>query len=236
LGRVAFLKEFDGFKKSLTSHKLDTKNDRKLAASIKQRSALLEKLEGFAKQAIETGDWTSQLVSVDMLAKETERFYNELISAPMPNGLSDEEQQQYMQLLSAQATPYQAKSTEAKAKVEQFWKNPSWQTALQKSWENADLRSVIVTEVNALREIAPQDQQAFLTDLTVVKKDTTVATNRPSLKEIQAARNQVHQNPFDKQALQALLELEKKSDNTAMTQYLQSRIENLAKSSEKGVL
>lgn len=236
LGRVAFLKEFDAFKKNVINHKLDTKNDRKLAASIKARAGLLEKVEGFAKQAIDAGDWTSQLVSVDLLAKESERFYNELISAPMPNGLTDEEQQQYMQLLSAQATPYQAKATEAKAKVDQFWKNPSWQSALKTTWENADLRSVTVTEVNALREIAPQDQQGFLADLVVVKKDTTMAANRPSLKEIQAARNQVHQNPFDKQALQALLELEKKSENTAMTQYLQTRIENLAKSSEKGVL
>ncbi len=236
LARVAFLKDFEAFKKGLVSHKLDTKNDRKLAASIKQRAGLLEKLEGFAKEAIETADWTSQLVSVDLLAKETERFYTELISAPMPNGLSDEEQQQYMQLLSAQATPYQAKATEAKAKVEQFWKNPSWQTALQKSWENTDLRSVIVTEVNALRGIAPQEYQTFLTDLTLVKKDVAAAANRPSLKEIQAARSQVHQNPFDKQALQELLDLEKKSDNTAMTQYLQTRIENLGKSSEKGVL
>jgi len=236
LGRVVFLKDFDAFKKNLINHKLDTKNDRKLAASIKARAGLLEKLEGFAKQAIDTGDWTSQLVSVDLLAKESERFYSELLSAPMPQGLSDEEQQQYMQLLSAQATPFQAKAVEAKAKTEQFWKNSNWQTALKNSWQQADLRSVIVTEVNALREIAPQEYQTFLADLVVVKKDTTVAANRPSLKEIQAARNQVHQNPFDKQALQALLELEKKAENTAMTQYLQSRIENLAKSSEKGVL
>ncbi|WP_413287515.1 tetratricopeptide repeat protein [Bdellovibrio sp. HCB337] len=236
LTRVAFLKDFAGFKKQLTDHKLDTKNDRKLAATMKARVALLEKLEGFAKQAIDAGDWTSQLVSVDLLAKESERFYSELLSAPVPQGLSDEEQQQYMQLLSAQATPFQAKSVEAKAKVEEFWKNSKWQPALKASWEQADLRSVIVTEVNALREIAPQEHQNTLADLVVTKKDTTVASQRPSLQEIQKARSLVNKNPFDKQALQALLDLEKKSENTAMTQYLQTRIENLAKSSEKGVL
>jgi len=236
LSRVAFLKDFDAFKKNLVNHKLDTKNDKKLAASIKARAGLLDKLEGFAKQAIEAGDWTSQLVSVDLLAKESERFYTELLSAPMPHGLSDEEQQQYMQLLSAQATPFQAKSVEAKAKVEQFWKNPNWQTALKNSWQQADLRSVLVTEINALKEIAPQEHQAMLAELVVTKKDTTVAAVRPSLKEIQAARSQVLQNPFDKQSLQALLELEKKSENTAMTQYLQTRIDNLGKSSEKGAL
>jgi hypothetical protein len=236
LTRLSYLRDFSGFKKSLVDHKLDTKNDRKLATSMKARVALLEKLEGFTKQAIETGDWTSQLVSLDLLAKETERFYTELLSAPVPNGLSDEEQQQYMQLLSAQATPFQAKSVAAKAKVDEFWKNPKWQTSLKTSWEQADLRSVMVTEVNALREIAPQEYQGMLAELVVTKKDTTVAGQRPSLQEIQKARSQVNQNPFDRQALQALLDLEKKSENSAMTQYLQTRIENLAKSSEKGVL
>lgn len=236
LVRVAFLKEFESFKANLLKHALDTKNDRKLAASIKARAALLDKLEVYAKQAIEAGDWTSQLVSVDLLAKESERFYSELLSAPMPQGLSDEEQQQYMQLLSAQATPFQAKSVEAKAKVAQFWQNANWQTALKGSWQQADLRSVIVTEVNALREIAPQDHQAFLADVVVAKKEGRLVASRPSLKEIQTARNQVLQNPFDKKALEALLDLEKKSENAAMTQYLQTRIESLAKSSEKGVL
>lgn len=236
LSRLGFLKDFENFKKTLVKHTLDTKNDRKLAASMKTRVALLEKLEGFAKQAIDSADWTSQLVTVDLLAKESERFYSEILSAPMPQGLSDEEQQQYMQLLSVQATPFQAKSVEAKSKVEQFWKNPNWQTALKNSWEQADLRSLIVTEVNALREIAPTEHQAMLTDLVVTKGETPLVASRPSLKELQEARFLVQKNPFDMQALQALLALEKKSENTAMTQYLQTRLENLKKSSEKGVL
>jgi hypothetical protein len=203
---------------------------------MKARVALLEKLENFTKQAIETGDWTSQLVSLDALAKESERFYSELLSAPIPPSLSDEEQQQYMQLLSAQATPFQAKSVEAKSKVEQFWKSSNWHSSLKASWQQADLRSIIVTEVNALREIAPSDYQTELAELVIVKKDSTAIAARPSLKELQMAMAQVQQNPFDKQALEALLELEKKSENSAMSQYLQTRIENLAKSSEKGVL
>jgi hypothetical protein len=235
LARSSFLRDFRIFKKTLVDHKLDTKNESKLAASLKARVALFEKLERLTKQAIETGDWTSQLVSLDTLAKESERFYSELLSAPMPQGLSDEEQQQYMQLLSAQATPYQARSLEAKSKVEEFWKSLNWQAPLKTSWQKAELRSLIVSEVNSLREIAPQEYQSALADF-VLNKNDTAATVRPSLKEIQTARNLVHGNPFDKQALQALLDLEIKSENPAMTQYLQTRIENLEKSSEKGVL
>jgi len=239
LTRVAFLKEFAEFKNKLVAHKLDTKSDRKLAASIKARVALLDKLEAYTKQAIESADFTSQLVSVDLLAKESERFYQELLSAPMPKGLSDEEQQQYMSMLSAQATPFQAKSTEAKSKVEQFWKSPTWNSALQTSWQQVDLRSLILVEVKALREIAPQEYQASLAGFSAEEMQKQQVA-RPSLQEIQTARNLVHQNPFDKQALQALLDLEKKSENTAMSQYLQTRIETLDKKSEgkseKGVL
>jgi tetratricopeptide (TPR) repeat protein len=237
LARVAFLKEFTEFKKQITKHKLDTKNDRKLANSIKVRAELLNKLERYTKQAITAADFTSQLVSLDLLAKESDRFYQELLSAPMPNGLNDQEQQQYMSMLSTQATPFQAKAMAAKSKVDEFWKNSNWSEALKTSWQQVGLRSLIQVEVNALREVAPQDVVAKLADFSVAETQKQQEA-RPSLQEIQNARNVVHQNPFDKQALQALLDLEKKSENTAMAQYLQNRIEGLDKpaAAGKGVL
>lgn len=236
LTRLSFLRDFKNFKTTLLAHKLDSKNDRKLAATIKSRVALLEKLERFTKQAIESGDWTSQLVSLETLAKESERFYADLLSAPMPAHLSEDEQQHYLQLLAAQATPFQAKALEAKSKVDQFWKSANWRTSLKRSWQQAELRSLIVSEVKVLRELAPAEFQADLTEMMAVKKEPLAPAARPSLKEIETARALVQKNPFDKQALEALLALEKKSENAAMAQYLQTRIENLALSSEQGVL
>lgn len=226
LSRLGFLKEFADFKTKLTGHKLDAKNDRKLAASIKARAELLDKLETYTKQAIDSADFTSQLVTLNLLAQESERFYNDLLSAPMPAGLTDEEQQQYMSMLSAQATPFQAKAVGAKSKVEEFWKNPNWSTALKASWQQVDLRNLILIEVKALREIAPETAKSqlagFSTDETARQQ-----VARPSIQEIQKARQLVNQNPFDKQALQSLLDLEKKTENMAMSQYLQNRIEGL---------
>lgn len=244
LSRMIFLKEFNTFKKPLAAQKLETKTDRKLAASIKARVTSLEKLEAFTKRAIEMGDWTSQLVSLDLLAKESERFYNELLSAPLPSGLSDEEQQQYLQLLSKQATPFQEKSLSARTKSEEFWKSSKWISSLKTSWEQVELRGLMITEVQALREIAPPEFQASLAEFVMTSQASSAASLRPSLQEVQKARNLVNQNPFNKKALQALLDLEKRSENTAMSQYLQTRIENLSKASadstdssiEKGVL
>ncbi|MGZ3804175.1 MAG: tetratricopeptide repeat protein [Pseudobdellovibrionaceae bacterium] len=237
LARVSFLKDFSALKTKLLAHKLETKNDRKLAASLKGRVDLLGKLENLTKQAIEAGDWTSQLVSLDCLAKESERFYSEILSAPVPSNLGEEEQQQYLQLLSAQARPFQSKSLEAKSKVEQFWKSANWQASLKTSWQQSALRNIILLEVKALQEIAPPEYQRDLAELSTDKKEiATMRAERPSLQELQMARNLVQENPLDKKALEALLELEKRSENSAMTQYLQTRLENLTKSSEKGVL
>lgn len=230
MARVAFLKEFEAFQGKLASHKLDSANDKKLAASIKARAALLDKLEAMTKSAIQEGDWTSQLVSIDLLAKESDRFYQELISAPMPQGLTAEEENEYLNLLSAQAAPFQTKAAEAKGKVEQFWKNSNWMPSLKASWEQRSLRSLIAVEVAALAKIAPSEYQGELASFDANKSEAVVAkTNRPSIQEVQAARSRVHQDPMNVAALKNLQTLEQKSDNVAMVQYLQTRIDNLNK-------
>lgn len=233
--RQGFLRDFAGLKTKITTHKLDTKNDRKLASSIKARADLLNKLEALTKQAIAAADFTSQLVALDLLGKESERFYNELMSAPLPEGLTDEEQQQYMSLLSAQATPFQAKAVATKMKVEEFWKGTHWVSSLKATWEQVELRNLILVEVKALREIAPESAKIALAEFSVEESNKQQA-EKPGIQEIQKARNLVNQSPFDKKALQSLLELEKKSENMAMSQYLQNRIEGLQKNSRQETL
>lgn len=224
LARQSFLKDFAGIKKQIAADKFDTANNNKLAASIKRRAALLLKAEGYAEKSIQGGDWTAQLVSIDLMARESERFYQELLSAPMPQGLTPEEEQEYLNLLSAQATPYQTKASEAKAKVGQFWQ-ADWSTPLTKSWEQKSIRKIIGIEIEALKEIAPQDQAAKLATF----KDEVSLAARPSIQEMQLARQKVFENPRDAKAIEALMLLEKKSDNLAMSEYLATRLERLNK-------
>ncbi len=227
MARIEFLKTFSGFKKKITGLKLETANDRKLAASIKSRAGALDELEKMTKQAIQSSDWTSQLVSLDLLAKESDRFYSELLSAPVPAGLSGEDEQQYLSLLSAQAAPYQTKAAAAKVKVDEFWKNPNWESALTHAWNEKSLRALIQVEIAALKETAPE-QTRNLASLEAEPATAEIAA-RPSTQLVQDARRKVYQKPFDKQALEDLLSVEKKSENTAMVQYLQTRLANLDK-------
>ncbi len=225
LQRQVFLKEFAAMKRPLVADKLDTKNQTKLAKSIKRRAALLNKAEDFVKRSIQSGDWTAQLVSIDLIARESERFYQDLLSAPTPAGLTPEEEQEYLQILSTQAMPYQTKAAEAKTKAGQFWQGTDWAAGLTASWRQKPIRKLITTEVDALKEIAPEDQRAKLDGF----KEETVLSERPSVKDIQAARQKVFDNPMDKTALEGLLSLERKSDNLAMSEYLSNRLERLNK-------
>ncbi len=226
LVRVAFLKKFNEQKNKVLSHKLDTANDRKLASSIKARAALLEQLEALTKEAIQNGDWTSQLVSLHFLAQESGRFYSDLMSAPVPAGLQGEEEMQYLNLLSAQAAPFQTKSAGAKAKADEFWKNATWEKSLEQAWGQIALRPALAVEVAALKEIAAADQQKVLNSLVI---EAPTAAVRPSLQLVQEARRKVYQNPFDAKAIEELLALEKKSENLAMVQYLQTRLQTMNK-------
>ncbi len=226
LARQSFLKDFAGIKKQVTADKFDTSSTNKLAASIKRRAALLVKAEGLAEKSIQSGDWTAQLVSIDLMAKEAERFYQDLLSAPMPQGLSPEEEQEYLNLLQAQATPYQTKAAEAKAKVAQFWQ-ADWVKPLQASWEQKPVRKIIGMELEALKEIAPPEQAAKLAEF----KDEVNLQARPSVQEMQLARQKVFENPKDAKALEELMVLERKSDNLAMSEYLATRLERLNKGS-----
>lgn len=230
MDRVVFLRSFAKLLKPLVADKLDTQSPAKLARSIKRRAALLDKVETAAKHSIQSGDWTSQLVSIDAVAKESERFYQDLMSAPSPQGLSPEEEQQYLNLLSAQASPFQTKAAEAKTKVSQFWQ-ADWLKPLLASWERVNLRKVIQTEVDALKAIAPEDQIA---KFDAFKDEIPTLANQPTTKELQSARQRVYANPLDATAIEDLLNLERQSKNTAMSEYLATRLIKLK--TNKGTL
>lgn len=225
--RDVFLSELAQIEQKITQHNLDTNSDKKLVASIKARKSLLTQVEEAAKKAIETTDWSSQLIALNMLSKQSERFYNDIISAPLPKGLSPEEESQYLSLLSAQAMPYKNKAIEAAQKVDEFWKTPNWKSEYQKSLTNLGTRRLIENEMAAISKIATPAVQTELKSMMTVAP-VTVAT-KPSIDEIKKTRQLVYNDPNNAASLMALRDLEKRSQNRAMVSYLENRIESLKK-------
>lgn len=230
LMRQDFLVQLETMRKKITQHQLNTKSDQQLGRSIQQRAALLKQLEDLANQAIRSKDWTSQLLAIHLFSEESGRFYNDILSAPLPQGMSEADQQAYMTVLSTQATPFQTKATESKKKVDEFWQDQNWEQALKKNLEQADLRQMMLAEVSLLKGIAPEAQKQILGALTTAPQNEM---EKPSLQALQEVKQKVIADPLNKNNLQDLLSLEQKSNNTAMVGYLQSRMNSLEQKETK---
>jgi hypothetical protein len=226
--RSVTLKDLSNLTDKIANHQLDSTNDKKLVATIKARKALLDQVELLAKNAIESSDWSTQLISLNLLSKQSERFYNDVISAPIPKGLNPEEESQYLSLLSAQAMPYKNKAVEAQIKVDEFWKTPNWKSEFQKSLAKKQTQRLIEMEMTAVSKIADTATQVELQAMIANAKQTTKAV-KPSVDEVKKTRQMVYTDPLNAQALNALLDLEKRSENKAMVSYLENRIESLKK-------
>ncbi len=227
LTRVVVLDELAGQQAKFAAHKVDGSNQKKLAATLKARIAMIEALEKTAGRAVESGDWTAQLLALDTLAKESERFYSEILSLPMPTGLSPEDEQQYLSLLSQQAAPYQVKAQDVKKKVDEFWSNKTAVESLEKSLvaSTGSLRSLVVREIKTLAVAAPDSVKPQLEALAA--RPEANADVRPNLAQIEQARQAVREAPLSRERLEALLTLERQAGRVGMVSYLEGRIQTV---------
>lgn len=233
LARMVILEEVQGIKVKFASHVVDGSNQKKLAQTLKARIAMIENLEKVASRAVESGDWTAQLYTLDLLGKEADRFYSEILSLPVPAGLSPEDEQQYLALLSQQAAPYQIKAQDVKKKVDEFWANKSAVSALESSLmaSTGALRALVVKEVGLLASVAPEAVKPQLDALAA--RPEANADLKPNLAEIEKARQAVRESPLSVEKLNALLQLERQAGRVSMVSYLEGRIQT-AGSGETG--
>lgn len=227
LSRVVILDEIVKQKAKFAAHHLDGSTQKKLGATLKGRNSMLEGLEKVTGQAVESGDWTAQLVALDMLTKESNRFYTEILSLPVPAGLSSEDEQQYLGLLSQQAAPYQVKAQDVQKKVDEFWGNTKAVEAIESSLVGSTgaLRSLVVREIKVLSAIAPEAMKAQLDQLAARPEANEAA--KPALAQIETARQAVRESPLNREKLEALLQLERQAGRVAMVSYLEGRIQSL---------
>lgn len=233
LSRMVILAETESLRPKFAAHKIDGSTQKKLAVTLKARIAMIEGLEKVAGGAVESGDWTTQLVVLDFLSKEAERFYSEILSLPIPAGLTGDDEQQYLALLSQQAAPYQVKSQDVKKKVDEFWGNTTAVAALEKSLVGSTgaLRALVVDELKTLAAIAPTDVKTQLDALAArPEADSKI---KPQLVQIETAKQAVRQSPMSRDHLEALLGLERQAGRVAMVNYLEGRIQSLGRATPK---
>ncbi len=228
--KIVFLADLKALSAPLASHTIDTKNQNTIAQGLKARVKLLEKAEALANRAINTGDWSSQLLALDLVAKENTRFYNEALSLPMPAGLTPEQENEYLTILSQQVAPNQNTAMMAETKVKEFWaQNGALESYKAFATQNNEWAQYTSQEVEAVAAIAPEAQKATWTAAVAQIKAEESAQTKPTLVELEKARTHLKQNPFMASAIEEALVLEKKAQRKSMVEYLEGRLATLAK-------
>lgn len=217
---------YQDMKKSFAASNVESKNQAVMAKSLKARINLIDKAENLAKQAIEEKAWVGQIVTLHMLAEEHKRFYQEVMALPMPAGLTEEEQGEYLSMLSNQAGPHMTKSKDLEAKLGEFWAQKQSFKEFQDSINAVDgaKADFLAKQWKLVQPLAPQDMQSYFVVQGGARDLASV-----SLAELEKARQNVRENPLTKEPLEQLLNLEKKAGREDMVGYLEKRIEDLGR-------
>jgi hypothetical protein len=206
--------------------KINSKTQKSLSRTLKERVDHLSEAEKLATRAVAAGDWTAQILTLDFLGKQSDRFYQEILALPVPQGLNGEEEQQYLQLLSQQAAPHQTRAKDIAKKLGEFWANQDAFNALETSmkFETGARRKLVQREVEALRTVAPTNNKERLQTISDISEPKRVTPNFAALEK---SRQMVRDEPFNREHLVKLLELERRSEKAAMVSYLEGRIEQM---------
>ena len=206
---------------------------------VKKYMALLSQLEKKAVLLLKTKDWTIQTFIAAGWSRELKRFYNSILSLPLLEGLTQEEQKEYKKLLVKRMKAYlgQADQLEKELKI---LISPDFLADYKKALENPVFHPYLSWELSQLYQVLKGENQrqvqALITSIegrSVVKRINVKALEN----EMQILYQKLRFNPFDLDSLNKMLRLEKKRNNTAKVSYLADRIEKIkiekAKQNEK---
>ncbi len=217
----------------LSSMTVDTSTQQKMTKALKDRVAEIKRYEGFVTKVIKSELWFGQIYALDFLSKESKRFYDEVMSLPIPDGLSADEQNQYMNLLSQNASPFLTKHNQINTKLEEIWNqkksvNQVFETlSSQPKW----VQILWTSEYNKLSDIAPEDFKKYVLGKIDQLGEKAVVKNERSkdvpLNKVMKLKTKVMQSPFDRKLLTELLDIEKLRNQDQMVIYLNQRLSKL---------
>jgi len=224
LNREKLFKKLEPSFEALSIHKLNPASNR-VAGSIQKRNSLLAQSENRLSSVVQSGDWALQFYFLSQLRDEQIRFYNELVQLPPPEGLSTDEQQQYISLLGQQAQPFKTKGEELGLKVQELNKTPWGLDGLLADYHNSQgaIQNMLGKHIEKVQSKADD----FMAGQVYLVSRKAPKAKVPSLLELEQARRKVQSNPHDALALQSLLSLEKRRGHQPTIQYLQSRLDKI---------
>ncbi len=235
LQREVYFTDLHVVKKKVAEHAIRSNSQKILASDLKKRIQLFEKLEKKTQEALESSDWMSQIVALSMTQTEAQRLYNDILALPIPDGLTSEEQNQYLSLLGQQAGPYQVKASDINIKVKELLSDPMIVRRLVGNFSNLSQaeRTISQSHLKILRPFLPETQKVAL--VAALKADSSLnLEGKPSLDTIEQIRANVRKDPLNLKYLGELKNLEERMGNSTMVSYLTARISKMGE--DKGRL
>ena len=101
--RALYLRDEAADYAKLVSSRINTHSDATIARSLSERLKLLNKQERETQTAVASGDWISQAISLEHLATQNNRTYQDIMSLPTPRKLKPAQQAQYRALVAQKA-------------------------------------------------------------------------------------------------------------------------------------
>ncbi len=222
VNRQKFYSEVAKFKIQLQRHQLDTKNDRRLSNSIAARMKLIEKADGLLGRALKSKDIGSQVVTLDLIYQENDRFVRNLAGLPLPRGLTAAEQQQYLGILKAKSKPFFVKAKTAQKQLQEIWANsPALAQAIQDyRMARTEIRKLLVADLSVMSRASGDGK--LKNTLNATLEDSSFSN-----KDLLKARQSVAQNPNNIKDIENLKILETKGGHPLMATYLEARLSHI---------
>lgn len=224
---------FETTKSKLAGMTVDTSNQSRMTASLKARINEIKNFEGFVAKVVKADLWFGQIYALDFLSKESKRFYDEVMSLPIPEELDADGQSQYMNLLSQNASPFLTKHNQINEKLDEIW---SQRKSVQQVFTTIDkepksVQDLWTKEYQQLSNISPAEFKEFVNAQIAGLNKVVVVTDEKSkvipLDKVMKIKTKVMESPFDKSLLSELLGMEKQRKQNQMVIYLEQRLSKL---------
>ena len=207
----------------------------KLTRALKSYTKKIDQLGNKAEEALKTEDWTARVFIISHWEKEMSRFYNFVMKLPLPKGLTEEEQKQYIQLLQEQLKPYKDQIAHLKDALNSLWSRDFLADYKRGIKQDKAFYGPLKWEMEKILTISDRENKKKIQFLLSSIKTQTLPEKVIQEKSIQVQYlyKTLKKNPFDKGSLTKLLELEQTRKNKALSHYLADRINEINKKGQR---
>lgn len=217
--RIHALQEAQKIFSEVSKMRISSKSDQVLRKSIQSRIRKLDQVRNVFERAAQDGHLSLQANALGAIARENERFANEIRRLPVPRGLNKSEQAIYRTMIQDQAKPFETAAREANDLLEDFMDKNS--AAID------ELSRAVISGSTTDRLYAKFEYQSLrrlMSNRQAGKVESALAKTRISDRELESAKRKVRQNPLESSAVETLRELVARQGNGPLIAFLDLRL------------